>query len=180
MKIYVTADLHFGHANIRKFCPETRGRFADTEHMDSQMVVEWNNIVSPQDTVYILGDVAFCKADKAATILNRLNGTKILIEGNHDVKNLTDPAFRACFKEVHKVHEIVHNGNLVVMCHFPFLEWNRMHRGSVHLYGHVHGNKTGLEKFRARDAGMDATGKIVVSMDEIVADAMRGEVKSHH
>jgi hypothetical protein len=55
-----------------------------------------------------------------------------------------------------------------------------MHRGSVHLHGHLHGGVSGLEQYRARDVGMDATGQIAVSMDWIVADAMKGEIKGHH
>jgi hypothetical protein len=55
-----------------------------------------------------------------------------------------------------------------------------MHRGSVHFYGHVHGDKTGLEKYRARDAGFDATGKVVSSLDDMIVDALKGEIKPHH
>jgi len=180
MKTYITSDLHFGHANIQKFCPETRSRFADVEHMNEQMIKEWNEIVTPEDTVYILGDVAFLPAPKAIAIMQRLNGAKILVEGNHDRKLLNDPVFRACFKEVHKYLDIVYNGTRVCMFHFPIWEWDQMHRGAVHFYGHVHGKKTGMEKYRARDVAFDATGKVVVSMDEMVADALRGEIKSHH
>jgi calcineurin-like phosphoesterase family protein len=62
----------------------------------------------------------------------------------------------------------------------PILEWDQMHRGAVHLFGHVHGKTSGLEQFRARDVGMDATGMIAVSMEDIIKDAMKGEIKSHH
>lgn len=181
MKTYITSDLHFGHANIQKFCPVTRGRFADIEHMNETMIKEWNEIVTPQDTVYILGDVAFLPAQKATAIMQRLNGTKILVEGNHDRKLLNDPAFRTCFKEVHKYLDIVHNHVKVIMCHYPFhYEWDQAHRGSVHFFGHVHGKTTGLEKFRARDVGMDATGRVVSDFDEMVADALKGEMPRHH
>jgi len=144
------------------------------------MIREWNRDVQPEDVVYILGDVAFCNAAKATIIMRRLNGTKILIEGNHDVKNLNDPEFRSCFKEVHKYLRMVHNGTVICMFHFPILEWDQMHRGAVHFYGHVHGNKTGLEQFRARDVAFDATGRVVSDMDMMVADALCGEIKAHH
>jgi hypothetical protein len=55
-----------------------------------------------------------------------------------------------------------------------------MHRGSVHFHGHLHGGVSGLEKYRARDMGMDATGAIAITMERAIADAMHGEVKSHH
>ena len=180
MKKWITSDLHFGHANIMKFCPVTRYGFTDVTHMNETLIKEWNQAVKPEDEVYILGDVAFCNADKAIAIMQRLNGTKILSQGNHDKKLVKDVGFRDCFKEVHTYLRMRHEGHLVVMFHFPILEWDQMHRGSVHFYGHVHGDKTGLEKYRARDVGFDATGKVVVSLDDMIADAMKGEIKPHH
>ena len=163
-----------------KFCPNTRP-YKDVEDMNQSMIREWNKSVQPGDLVYILGDFAFLSADKAVRILDQLNGDKILIVGNHDRKLVKDPAFRRCFKEIHTYLDTVrYNGKPVIMFHFPILEWDQMHRGAIHLYGHVHGKESGLEKYRARDVGMDATGKVVVPLDEICADAEKGEIKSHH
>lgn len=180
MKTFITSDLHFGHANIQKFCPNTRGRFVDVEHMNETMIKEWNEQVSAGDTVYILGDVAFMSAEKAVVIMQRLNGNKILIEGNHDVKLLNNPAFRSCFTEVHKYLRVVYKDTLLVMFHYPIWEWDQMYRGAVHFYGHIHGKKTGLEKFRCRDVAFDATGRVVSELDEMIADAKQGEIKSHN
>ena len=180
-KTYITSDLHFGHTNIMKFCPVTRARFRnDVAYMNEAMIKEWNDMVCPEDTVYILGDVAFLPAEKAAEIMRRLNGKKILVEGNHDRKTLKDPAFRDCFAEVHKYLDINHNGTKVVMFHYPIAEWDQMHRGAVHFYGHLHGGVSGLEKYRARDVGMDATGFIVQDLDLMIAQALKGEIKGHH
>jgi calcineurin-like phosphoesterase family protein len=180
MKTYITSDLHFGHANIMKFCPVTRAGFRDVTHMNETMIQEWNNVVTAEDTTYILGDFAFLPSAKAVEVLHRLNGKKILVEGNHDRKLLNDPVFRRCFEEVHQYLRIVHNGQLVVMFHYPIYEWDQMHRGAVHFYGHVHGSKTGLEKYRARDVAFDATGRVVSDMDAMIADALRGEIRAHH
>jgi calcineurin-like phosphoesterase family protein len=148
--------------------------------MDRMMIQEWNERVLPDDTVYHLGDVAFTSADKAGNILQQLNGRKILIEGNHDRKLLTQRQFRDCFAEVHQYLRLVHDGTVVVMFHYPIQEWDQMHRGAVHFHGHVHGKLTGLERYRVRDAGMDATGQIVWNLDDAVRDALRGEIKTHH
>lgn len=181
MKTYITSDLHFGHANIMKFCPLTRARFRnDVSYMNEAMIREWNEIVQPEDLTYILGDVAFCNAQDATAIVRRLNGTKILVEGNHDRKALHDKAFRNCFAEVHKYLDISYNGTKIVMLHYPIAEWDQMHRGSVHFYGHLHGNTSGIEKYRCMDAGMDATGFIVMSMEDAIKQALKGEIKSHH
>jgi calcineurin-like phosphoesterase family protein len=181
MNTYITSDLHFGHKNILKFCPATRARFRDdVEYMNEAMVKEWNDIVQPSDLVYILGDVAFLPAQKATQIMQRLNGRKILVEGNHDRKLLQDESFRNCFEEVHKYLDITYNGHKCVMFHYPIAEWDQMHRGSLHFHGHLHGGESGLEKFRARDMGMDATGMIVVPMERAISDALTGEIKGHH
>jgi len=181
MKTWITSDLHWGHTNIMKFCPVSRARFRnDVDYMNQAMIKEWNDLIEPDDLVYILGDVAFMPAQKAAETVNRLNGIKILVEGNHDRKALNDPTFRNCFKEVHKYLDINYNGTKVVMSHYPFLEWDQMHRGSVMLYGHLHGGSTGMEKYRMQDVGMDATGMIAVSLDDVIASALKREIKSHH
>ena len=181
MKTFITSDLHFGHKNIMKFCPVTRARFRDdVSYMNEAMVKEWNDMVAPEDLTYILGDVAFMSGSDAGRIVNRLNGTKILVEGNHDRKTLMDATFRNAFAEVHKYLDINYNGTKCVMFHYPIAEWDQMHRGSVHFHGHLHGNKSGLEGFRALDAGMDATGFIVQDMDLMIAKALKGEIKGHH
>jgi calcineurin-like phosphoesterase family protein len=148
--------------------------------MTSMMIREWNEIVMPEDTVYILGDVAFCGADKATGIMRSLNGRKILVEGNHDRKLLKHQPFRDCFVEIHTYLSVNYNGHKVVMFHYPIAEFDQMHRGAVHLHGHLHGNRSGLEHYRVRDMGMDATGQIVMSLDQAIASALTGAIKSHH
>lgn len=182
MKTYITSDIHWGHTNILKFCAQSRARFKnDVSYMNEAIVKEWNESVNVEDLVYILGDVAFLRPELAAQYINRCNGRKILIQGNHDRKNLGSQVFRDCFEEIHHYLDINHNGTKVVMCHYPFhFEWDQAHRGSVHLHGHVHGAITGLEDYRARDVGMDATGKTVVLLDDIVADALKGKPCDHH
>lgn len=180
MNTLLTADLHFDHENIMKFCPENRGRFKDVDHMNEFMVNEWNNAVCPEDTVYILGDVSFGKTTKAIQILQRMNGSKILIKGNHDHKTLKSLEFFQCFESVHDYLEIRYEGHNIVLFHYPIIEWNRMHRGSIHFFGHVHGDKTGLEPYRARDVGYDATGKVVWRMEDAIKDALKGEIREHH
>lgn len=181
MKTWVTSDLHFGHKNIMSFCPVTRARYNnDVDYMNEKMVLEWNEKVSPEDLVYILGDVAFLPAQKAAEYMNRCNGRKILIEGNHDRKTLNDPTFRKCFEEVHSYLRMTYDGQLVIMSHFPFLEWDQMHRGSLHFFGHLHGGKTNQEHYRCRDMGMDATGEIVMLMEDAIASIANNEIKRHH
>ena len=98
MKSWITSDLHFGHTNIMKFCPQTRERFRnDVDYMNEAMIEEWNAVVKAEDHTYILGDVCFAPWEKAVQFMARLNGTKTLIAGNHDKKLLKSREFRDQF-----------------------------------------------------------------------------------
>ena len=181
MKKFITSDLHFGHTNIIKFCPRTRGHFRDVHHMNGEMIRMWNEQVQPHDMVYIVGDVAFGRPEKAVGHVRALNGRKVLVAGNHDEKMLEHGDFRACFEEVHTRLKMVHNGHLVIMDHHPILEWENMHRGAIHFYGHLHDRTAPeLDKYRARNVGWDCTGNLVSLLDEMVHDALKGAIKGHH
>ena len=72
------ADLHLGH----KFMATHRG-FASVEEHDEHIITQWNSVVHKRDTTYILGDVTMEKAEQYA-LLDRLNGAKRVVLGNHD------------------------------------------------------------------------------------------------
>jgi calcineurin-like phosphoesterase family protein len=178
MTTWVTADLHFGHANILKFNPATRP-FANEHEMNEKMVREWNAIVHHSDITYILGDVAFCNATKAVTFMKRLNGKKILIQGNHDYKLVKDPEFASCFEEIHLYHEIVFEKTKVCMFHYPIFDHNQSHHGSIMLHGHRHGTPHNIPG-RIMDVGMDATGEIVSNLSEVIKTLLKKPTQSHH
>ncbi len=79
-RVWVTADLHLGHENIIKY---TARPFLNSKEMDKILIHNWNTIIAPNDTVYIVGDLAFRRRD-VKRYLRILNGKKILIRGNHD------------------------------------------------------------------------------------------------
>lgn len=179
MNIFITSDLHFGHKNIINLQPATRSQFLDMTDMTEKMIHMWNNTVGVDDLVYILGDVAFCSASDAAKILNRLNGSKILIEGNHDRKTLKDHSFRSCFKEIHNYLETEYNGVKIVMFHNPIFDHNGAGRGTIMLHGHRHGKPTGIPG-KIMDVGFDATGEIVITLDSILSKMKNVEPMKHH
>ena len=56
MNRYFTADTHFGHGNIIKYCNRP---FKNHLEMDDELIRRWNNVVSNEDEVYHLGDFEF-------------------------------------------------------------------------------------------------------------------------
>ena len=81
MKTFFISDCHFSHKNIIRY--ESRP-FSSVEVMDETMILNWNNKVSNGDRVYIVGDFIFGDEEVALNILNRLNGQKFMLKGNHD------------------------------------------------------------------------------------------------
>lgn len=81
MTRFWTSDQHFGHANILKYADRP---FDDVTHMREELVAKWNRVVTPRDEVWVLGDFALGNLDKSLKVVKRLNGTKILVPGNHD------------------------------------------------------------------------------------------------
>lgn len=83
--IYITSDTHFWHMNryggIIAYCNRPYGSIVE---MNEGIIKNWNEIVQPTDTVYHLGDFAFCGTTKLKEILLQLNGMITLIKGNHD------------------------------------------------------------------------------------------------
>ena len=79
-ELYFISDTHLGH---RKLVDEKYRPFSSVEEMNEIIINNINRIVSPNDTLYILGDVVFQKAS-SEHLLARINGKKRLILGNHD------------------------------------------------------------------------------------------------
>ena len=132
---YYISDTHFGWTN--KYDGRT------LEH-DKILKENWNSIVTNADNVYILGDIGKigknADTERLIEIIATLKGKKTLIVGNHD--SLKDVRLKQLFVEVVPYKEIIDNYNglnhNLVLSHYPILMWNGQHKGSIHLYGHVH------------------------------------------
>ena len=138
--IYYIADTHFGHANILKY---DNRPFMSVEEMNKTIISNWNLVVSDVDTVYMLGDVSWYSlaSRKTSGILNRLNGNKILIRGNHD--NRLSDIDKKYFSQIRDYAEITDydvgaNGVRIVLSHYPIPFYKNMPHGDYHFYGHIH------------------------------------------
>lgn len=132
---YYIADTHFGHRNIINF----DGRpFHDITEMKLALIARWNKRVTSEDTVFILGDFCWGKAPEWIELLSALNGNKVLIRGNHDLRNM--PAeLRHMFADVKDYKEVKDGDRLVIMCHYPIPCYKKDYDPNVYmLHGHVH------------------------------------------
>lgn len=133
--IYYIADNHFGHKNVIRF---DNRPFADTVLMDEVLVHNWNERVTEDDTVYILGDCFWKNEENSVKLIQRLNGHKHLIRGNHD---RVHGRLRFYYESIEHYAEINDNDRLVILCHYPIPFYKNQHYGAVMLYGHVHNTK---------------------------------------
>ena len=99
--IFLTADLHLDHENIIKYCNRP---YKNKEEMYENIINNWNEIVNSQDIVYIIGDFSLRGPKHKMWFeetLKLLNGSKILIYGNHD-RLKPKQVIEVGFKEVYK------------------------------------------------------------------------------
>jgi len=80
MSVFVVADWHLGENRF-----EIMGRpFSSQKEMVDTLVRNHNQLVSPDDVVFVLGDVCYQKTPEFLSEVARFNGRKILVRGNHD------------------------------------------------------------------------------------------------
>ena len=135
-KNFAISDPHFGHKGIITFENKDGSRvreFDSVEEMDETMVGNWNGIVRPVDRVYLLGDVVMNR--RCLPILERLNGKKVLIKGNHDIFKLKE--YTPYFEDIRAYK--VFPKSMVILSHIP-IHPCQMERFKLNIHGHMHTN----------------------------------------
>lgn len=168
---WFTSDQHIGHklvAEIRGFYHEhpqagefgVPGRVPDTEEHDRVLAEKWDKVVSPDDTVFVLGDISINpKRDNAFEWFQERPGKKHLIAGNHDsvhpmhskaLQAQQDPQWRDTFVTINSWVRLKMLGRTVLLSHFPYdgegsrdiedrnTEYRLKDSGFPLLHGHTH------------------------------------------
>jgi calcineurin-like phosphoesterase family protein len=182
-RYFFTSDTHFNHVNILKFQPDTRDA-KTVEEMNRKMISNWQAQVRPEDHVFHLGDFAFGNQKDAKSILRQLPGRKHFVWGNHDKGIARDKEMQACFETIDHYKKLNIDGEKVILFHFPIYEWEHMHHGAFHFYGHVHGSVTPQQvPGRAMDVGIDTrpNGDLKLwSWEELKRIMLSREIRTHH
>ena len=117
-KVFITADLHLGHANIIKYCNRP---YKNVEEMNEDLIKKWNGTVNENDRVFFLGDFGLGSKESVIKWGHMLNGRKVLIYGNHDHQK-PQVYYDAGFEYVSKWPIVIQNTYL--LSHAPFkLMW---------------------------------------------------------
>lgn len=185
-KVFFTSDTHFGHSNIIKYCQRP---FNSAEHMDEVLISNWNEVVSPQDIVFHLGDFCFGSDKEWIKILQRLNGTKYLILGNHDLKKIANSSqIQDYFADINMQMRVVVDKQKILLNHYPFLCFEGGYQNVWQLFGHVHSSKhsTGLDKERLvhlfptqYDVGVDNNNYRPVSFAQVSQIITEQQANAH-
>ncbi|MBS1722646.1 MAG: hypothetical protein JSS66_06505 [Armatimonadetes bacterium] len=130
---FLTADWHIGESRF-----EIMGRpaYGSQQEMVDDLVAKHNALVKPSDKVLMGGDVCFKEALEFLPQVDRFNGVKTLIRGNHD-RDLTDEQLAPYFEHIVPEGEGVElevGGVLCYATHYPHLA--RPDR--FNLVGHIH------------------------------------------
>ena len=198
---YFTSDWHLFHQNSIKF--DSRP-FRDLDHMHSVLINNYNSCVKPNDVCFFLGDIGWGQNGAIAAIIQSLNGTKILISGNHD---RGDGAMMSIgFAAVLRTASIEISKQIVTLSHCPLRgvyrentkdmrgaapgdNWHGEGRhknisvedkGQYHLHGHIHSNPSKLDgaptiQGRQWDVGVPGNKYRPVSESQIASWIAKGK-----
>lgn len=132
MKTWLVSDWHLGEDRF-----EIMSRpFKTQMEMIDLMVERHNNLVNPDDTVYVLGDVCYQKNPQFLSQVERFNGRKILVRGNHD-QVFTDEDFSPYFEQIipeGEGIEIDFDGIPCYLTHYP----TQGVKDRFNIVGHIH------------------------------------------
>lgn len=191
--IFFTSDWHVGHENSIKF--DSRP-FKDLSHMHRVLINNYNSCVPDNGLCYFLGDMGFGNKEVLKDVVSSLNGTKVLILGNHDggINSMYGVGFDVVLHQA----AFYLSKELITMTHCPlrgirreyceemkgYKEGDLWHGESkqtmysidphtgFHLHGHIHSpNKGRSQKILGRqmDVGVVANGYRPVSISEILS-----------
>lgn len=137
MKTWFTADTHFDHGNIIKYCNRP---FKTVKAMNDTLIRNWNSRVAEHDIVIFLGDFAFKKAgeDNVKKWLSLLHGHITFLRGNHDGNNSLNTKTE---------YLVMHIGRRQIYCTHRPEDYNPFY--DINLVGHVH------EKWRVKELADD-------------------------
>ncbi|MBS1675282.1 MAG: metallophosphoesterase family protein [Actinobacteria bacterium] len=158
---FVTSDTHFSHARISEFADRP---YATVTEMDADLARRWNDVVSPDQVILHLGDLALGSIEESVALTAKLNGQKLLVPGNHDRVSPATQTKRAVerFRPLYEdagwaiLPEVItgtRSGQRLAASHYPYsgdtqsddrhVKHRPVDRGLPLLHGHTHDRENG-------------------------------------
>jgi len=187
--VFFTSDWHIGHEKVISY---SNRPFNNVDHMSETLIKRYNSTVPKNGVCYFLGDMGFCSKEILHKVISSLNGTKVLVLGNHDKK--TQGMYNLGFDVVMYGATLLIANKRVTLSHCPLLgvyrevvdkdkgvNWHGdikesrkiftcSDEGQYHLHGHIHSpNSNKSEKIAGKqyDVGVDANKFTPVSESQI-------------
>ena len=165
MKVFVTSNQQFGRKGaIRAY----KRPFIDTDDMDLQLTNIWNSVVGIDDIVYVLGNFAW-DPTTAEDMLKRLNGTIVLVEGEHDSAILDLSKRKVMPKDCGLVEPLFASPTeKIAISYWPMHEWPGKSKGYYHFFGFPNKKYKTDHKKKVVNVACDFWGYKPKSLDSIM------------
>ena len=124
----------------KEFIWKARG-YSSVEDMNEAQIIKFNETVTDEDDVWILGDLVMGQSVDAIPLLKRLNGKIHICLGNHDTVK-REEIYKELGWDVQVAARIRYNNISFYLSHFPTIctniESEHLYMTTVNLYGHSH------------------------------------------
>lgn len=176
--IYFISDTHFNHD--RDFIWGNRG-YNSVNEMNENIIINWNNIITNEDDVYVVGDFFLGKdTDYIIDTINKLNGKIHLILGNHDT-NYKVGIYNTLPHKIVSISYakiIKYDNKSFYISHYPTLTATPECYNKTSLYnifGHTHSKEIFYEGFPYMyNVACDAHNCTPISIEQICSDIDKG------
>lgn len=161
MPALYAADLHLGHNGIVKY-----RNFKTVEEHDDFICNSWcKKVRKKNQTVYVLGDVAFSK--EAWLRFDDLPGTKVIVLGNHCTEHVNTRMI-ANLQTVTAVHGLLKQKEFY-LSHAPLHPEHL--RGKFNIHGHLH--KILVRDPRYFNVSMENIGFMPITIEDVREELQR-------
>lgn len=185
--MWFTSDLHFRHRKVAELRGFTKpDGTADIDAHDQAIIRNWNMRVNYGDLVWVQGDIAMSDVTGALAIIDKLNGAKNLITGNHDAawpghrdSRKVQKRWLEHFDSVQPFAKVRLAGEEVLLSHFPYegdhtdndraTQFRLRDEGKWLLHGHIHRPQRVTGR-RSIHIGLDAWGLAPVRDTEVITE----------
>ncbi len=170
--IWFTSDPHLGHD--KDFVWQARG-FKSIDEMNAEIIRRWNERVSPDDDVYVLGDLTLGDIEAGIAFIATFNGKLHIMRGNHDTDKKVERYLELPNVIEVKYADVLKYGKAVFwMGHYPTITANYdddkpWAKHVVCLFGHTHQEQPFYnDNPYMFNVGMDAHNCTPISIEEII------------